>query len=240
MPRRRGSAGLRAPFTRRGRQILRQAPSATRCRGAVGIVFVRIRARWALFAATRQTLAQLIVFAVLNVGMTVLQLVLMPVMKALFGMTSLVDVGFQALPIGSDYYIFDYAAGPLPDGGGGLAYFLAVQLTLAIAQVLNFFAQRNITFKSNSNPWVAAAWYTLAYVVISFGAAALQGLYKAPVYDLFISVWGLGATGEAIADMVTMLINALISCAVYFPIFKIIFPSTPAPVVVVAREHADA
>lgn len=201
-------------------------------------VFVRLRARWALFAATRQTLAQLIVFAVLNVGMTVLQLVLMPVAKALFGMTPLVDTGFQTLPIGSDYFIFDYAAGPLPEGGGGLAYFLAVQVTLAVAQVLNFFAQRNITFKSTSDPWVAAAWYSLAYVVISFGAAALQGLYKAPIYDLFITVWGLGGTGEAIADMATMLINALISCAVYFPIFKIIFPSDQANVVVVERESA--
>ncbi|MCT9819488.1 hypothetical protein N3K63_04220 [Microbacterium sp. W1N] len=194
-------------------------------------MFLRLRARWALFAATRQTLAQLIVFAVLNVGMTVLQLVLMPVAKALFGLTPLVDIGLQALPIGSDYFVFDYAAGALPEGGGGLAYFLAVQLTLAIAQVLNFFAQRNITFKSNSNPWIAAAWYTAAYVVITFGAAALQGLYKAPIYDLFITTWGMGSAGEAAADMVTMLINALISCAVYFPIFKIIFRTDPVVVI---------
>lgn len=190
-------------------------------------MFVRLRARWALFSAARETLAQLIVFAVLNVGMTVLQLVLMPVSKALFGLTPLVDTDFQALPIGSDYFIFDYAAGALPDGGGGMAYFLAVQVTLAVAQVLNFFAQRNITFKSNSNPWIAAAWYTVAYVVITFGAAALQGFYKTPIYDLLIVGWGMGSAGEAVADMVTMLINALISCAVYFPIFKIIFRREP-------------
>jgi cellobiose-specific phosphotransferase system component IIC len=55
------------------------------------------------------------------------------------------------------------------------------------------------------------------------GAAALQGLYKTPVYDLFINGWGLGQTGETLADAVTMLVNALISCAVYFPIFKLIF-----------------
>jgi hypothetical protein len=185
---------------------------------------------WNGFAAARPTWAQLIVFSLLNIGMTVLQLVLMPVFRALFGATSLVDVGFQALPIGSGgYFMFDYAAGPLPTGGGGLSYFLAVQLTLAIAQVINFFAQRNITFKSNTNPWRAAAWYTVAYVVISLGAAALQGLYKAPVYDLFIRVWGWGATGETTADVVTMLINALISCAVYFPIFKIIFRREDEP-----------
>lgn len=100
----------------------------------------------------------------MNVGVTVIQLVLMPVIKALLGTTALVDTPSQALPIG-DYFIFDYTAGPLPAGGGGLAYFLAVLIT----------------------------------------------------------TWGLGASGEAIADVATMLINALISCAVFFPIFKLIF-----------------
>ncbi|MCI2956863.1 hypothetical protein MN032_04085 [Agromyces atrinae] len=191
--------------------------------------------RWRAFEHARPTLAQLIVFSLLNIGMTVPQLVLMPVFKMIFGMTSLVDVGFQAMQLGgsvggSPFYIFDYAAGALPDGGGGLAYFLAVQITLAIAQVINFFAQRNITFKSNSNPWWAALWYALAYVIITFGAAALQSVYKAPVYELLISTWGWGATGETLADVTTMLINALISCAVFFPIFKIIFRRDPEPV----------
>lgn len=190
----------------------------------------RISERWAAFEHARPTLAQLIVFAGLNVGITVLQLVMMPVFKWIFGMTELVDTGFRAFPIGSEYFIFDYAAGALPEGGGGLAYFLAVQVTLAIAQVINFFAQRNITFKSNTNPWWAALWYTLAYVVITFGAAALQGFYKAPVYELLITTWGMGAAGEATADVVTMLINALISCAVFFPIFKLIFRRTDVAV----------
>lgn len=190
---------------------------------------IRIAAeRWTAFEAVRPTLAQLVLFAIMNVGVTVLQLALMPGLKALFGMTALVQTPFQALPIGADigadgFYIFDYTAGALPDGGGGLAYFLAVQITLAVAQVINFFLQRSITFKSNSNPWWAALWYAIAYVVITFGAAALQSVYKAPVYELLISTWGLGASGEAMADVATMLINALISCAVFFPIFKLIF-----------------
>lgn len=193
-----------------------------------------IKDHWSAFAAKRPGIAQFIVFSVTSTGMTVLQLVMMPVIKWLFGMTSIVDTGFQVFPIGSNfdgstYYLFDYASGPLPVGGGGLAYFLAVQITLGIAQIINFFLQRNVTFKSNSSPWVAAVWYTIAYVVISIGAAALQGVYKAPVYELLISTWGLGAQGEALADIVTMLINALISFWVFFPIFKIIFKREPEP-----------
>ena len=191
-----------------------------------------IKKWWAGFQISHPELSKFGMFFLLSNGVTVLQLAMMPASRWFFdSFTDLTDVSFQVLPIGSNidgsqYYMFDYAAGPLPDGGGGLSYFLAVQLTLLVAHVINFFLQRNITFKSNTNPWWAALWYTLAYVVITFGAAALQGFYKAPVYELLITSWGMGPAGEAIADVVTMLINALISCAVFFPIFKLIFRRT--------------
>jgi hypothetical protein len=181
-----------------------------------------LAAAWAAFAEVKPTLAQLIVFSAFNVALTVLQLVIMPGFKLIFSGTSLVDVDFQAVPVGGGF-VFDYTAGALPEGGGGLAYFLAVQITLLIATVINFFLQRNLTFKSNTNVWTAAAWYSIAYVVLTFGAAALQTLYKTPIYELLMVTWGMGAAGETVADVITMLINALISCAIFFPIFKIIF-----------------
>jgi putative flippase GtrA len=194
--------------------------------------FNRIRTAWATFAARRPSTAQFLVFFVLSNGITLLQLIMMPAFRALLGLTDLVDVSFQVFPVGSQvdgspYYIFDYAAGGLPEGGGGLSYFLAVQITLAIAQIINFFAQRNITFKSNTSAWRAAFWYTLAYIVITFAAAALQGFYKAPIYDLLITTWGMGDLGETIADVITTIINAAISFWVFFPIFKVIFRRTP-------------
>ena len=156
-------------------------------------------------------------------------MILMPVFKALFGMTDLVNTNFQIWQVGQNFdgtafYVFNYAKGAIiVGGGGGLAYFLAVQITLLIAQVINFFAQRNITFKSNGNPWRAAMWYFIAYVIISIGAAALQGLYKAPIYNLMMNTWGLGSFGETLADIVTMIIYCAISFWVFFPIFRIIF-----------------
>ena len=71
--------------------------------------------------------------------------------------------------------------------------------------------------------WKAATWYVIAYIIISIGAAALQGLYKAPIYNLFMNTWQMGAAGETIADAITMIINCAISFWVFFPIFKIIF-----------------
>ena len=191
-----------------------------------------LRKWWKNFEDKHQTLAQFIVFFILSNGITVLQLVLMPAFKAVFAGTSLVGTAFQFLPVGvsngQTLYLFDYPAGAIQSGGGGgLAYFLAVEITLLIAQVINFFAQRSITFKSNSSILRAALWYAVAYVVITVVAAALQVLYKDPIYAWSISAMGPG--GETFADVVTMFINAAVSFWVFFPIFKVIFRDDPAP-----------
>jgi putative flippase GtrA len=183
---------------------------------------------WKSFEAKHPGVSQFLVFFMLSNGVTVLQMILLPALKWAFSYTALEATSFQALGVGtnldgSPYFVFDYAAGALPAGGGGLAYFLAVQITLAIAQIINFFAQRNITFKSTSNIWRSAFWYLVAYIVISIGAAALQGLYKAPVYNLLMNTWALGAWGGTLADFITMFINSAISFWVFFPIFKVIF-----------------
>ena len=186
---------------------------------------------WTAFEDKHTTAAQFIVFFILSNGITVLQLVLMPAFKAAFAHTSLVDTAFHFLPVGVSHghtaFLFDYPAGSMSVcGGGGLAYFLAVEITLLIAQVISFFAQRNVTFKSNSSVGKAAFWYAVAYVVITIAAAALQVLYKDPIYACAISTMGAG--GETVADVITMIINAAISFWVFFPIFKVIFKQEPS------------
>lgn len=173
-------------------------------------------------------ITQFIVFFVVCNGVTVLQLILMPVFKWIFGFTSLVTVNFQILQVGhnldgSPYYIFDYAAGSIASGGGGgLAYFLAVEITLGIAQIVNFISQRRVTFKADGSIWGPLFWYVLAYIIITIGAAALQGVYKTPLYEFLMARMGTG-TGTTVADVLTMLINSAISFWVFFPIMKWIF-----------------
>ncbi|WP_186578474.1 hypothetical protein [Aquibacillus kalidii] len=192
-----------------------------------------VSVHWIRFKEKHPNIAQFLVFLFVSYGVTALQLVLMPVIKGIFAKTSYVSISFQVLQLGHNfdgtaYYVFDYLAGPLASGGGGgLAYFLAVQITIAIAQVINFFVQRSITFKSNSNIWTAAIWYVIAYILITIGAAAAQGLYKEPIYNLLINTWEMGHAGETTADMITMKINGTISFWIFYPIFKVIFKQRP-------------
>ena len=188
---------------------------------------------WQRFREKRPGIAQFIVFFLVSNGVTVLQLIMMPLLRGIFAPTSLTETAFQVFPVGtnldgSTYYIFNYAAGKIAEDGtgGGLAYFLAVQISIGIAQVINFFAQRSVTFKSTGNIWKAAFWYVLAYIVITLAAGAAQGLYKVPLYNFFIG--SMGTVGERAADIITMVINSAISFWVFFPIFKIIFRNKPA------------
>ena len=188
---------------------------------------------WGGFKRKHPELAQFIVFFIVSNGVTVLQLIMMPMIKYFFSFTSLISTNFQLIPVGQNldgsiYYVFDYASGSITSGGGGgLAYFLAVEITLLIAQVINFFLQRNVTFKSSVSVAKAAAWYFIAWLLISIGAAALQGLYKIPIYDFFMNMLGQG-TGMMVADIITMLINSVISFWVFYPILKIIFKDKKA------------
>jgi putative flippase GtrA len=188
---------------------------------------------WTSFRHKHPGTARFLLFFLFSNGVTLLQIVLMPLFKQVFGMTSLIDIDFQVGQIGSNfdqspYYIFNYAAGALASGGGGgLAYFMAVQVTIAIAQIINFFAQRNVTFRSNTSIRRAALWYLAAYVMITIGAAALQGIYKARIYNLFINTWNLGGFGETSADIITVIINSAVSFWIFYPIMKLIFKQAP-------------
>ncbi len=208
---------------------------------------------WKAFEKRFPRLAEFLVFLLLSNGVTILQIALQDIFLAILNSTDLVNVSFQlwAIPGASSvhlldgqafytqYYIFDYFKGNMASlvewelidgtskmlpGGGGLAYFLSVQITGAIAQVINFFAQRNITFKSHGNPWWAAMWYVIAYFGIMIASSALQGLYKAPIYEFFLS----NNLGDFLPNLITMIIYAAISFWVFYPIFKFIFPSDEA------------
>ena len=99
---------------------------------------------WLKYKEKNPGIAQFLVFFLLSNGITALQMILMPLLKSAFALTDLVNTNFQVLQVGhnfdgSAYYVFNYAAGSLSEGGGGgLAYFLAVQIAMAITQIINF------------------------------------------------------------------------------------------------------
>lgn len=177
---------------------------------------------WNKFKQKHPEIATFLVFFISSNFVTIIQMLLQIILSSILLSTALVNINFQHLKVpgatnfvtGGQYYIFDFAAGE----AGGLAFFLATYITIAIAQIINFFLQRNITFKSKSNPWIAALWYLIAFIAITLISSALLGLYKKPIFDLF------GKSFEWLANIIVVIINCAISFWVFYPIFKVIFP----------------
>lgn len=177
---------------------------------------------WTKFKDKHPEIATFIVFFLSSNFVTIIQMILQIILSKILQSTNLVNINFQHLAVpgatnfvtGEQYYIFDFKAGE----AGGLAFFLATYITIGIAQVINFFLQRNVTFKSKTNPWIAALWYLIAFVAITLISSALLGLYKKPIFDFF------GASFEWLANIIVVIINCAISFWVFYPIFKVIFP----------------
>lgn len=101
--------------------------------------------------------------------------------------------------------------------GGGLGNFIAFEIAVFTAQCINFPLQRNITFKSDGNPYIQALWYFIGWVLISILVNAVWG-FIGPIFSHII-------TGEkAITDLLKTFITGGLSMVVFFFIFKIIFP----------------
>ena len=128
------------------------------------------------------------------------------------------------------YYVFNFTGGPVNTlvtktlngitgsylAHGGVSYFLATFSPLILSQVVSFFLQRKVTFKSSGNIAWQAMWYFAAFLVITVGANALYGVYQP---------WLYSTLGEAIGGLIAAFLQCCIAFWVFFPIMKLIFPS---------------
>lgn len=143
--------------------------------------------------------------------------------------TTTVTVAGAAVTGLNPYYVFNFTAGavntlvPMTLNGitgdylahGGAAYFLATFIPLILSQVVSFFMQRKVTFKSDGNMAWQAMWYFAAFLVITVGANALYGIYQP---------WLYSTIGEGLGGLVAAFLQCCIAFWVFFPIMKIIFP----------------
>lgn len=110
--------------------------------------------------------------------------------------------------------------------GGGLGYFISYETGSFLAQCINFPLQRNITFKSHGNPVYQAAWYFIAWVIISLICNAFNNLWM-PIAAVYIP--------PSIYNILVAFITGGVSMIIFFFVFKIIFPEKEDEVSSVSR-----
>lgn len=179
-----------------------------------------LRAWWAAFGARHTLVAQFVTFYAFSLAVTVLQYLMLTFLPGVFyRLTDWWHIPAQLihLDLGPvDTYVFDYPV--TGDETGGMGYFAAFAITLFVAQCVNFPMQRNITFRSKGNVWYQMAWYALAFVLITIVCSFLMGLYV-PFLKEHLA--------PAVYNIAITVVNGGVQMVIYFPIYKIIFPTSP-------------
>ncbi|WP_282945204.1 hypothetical protein [Cellulomonas endometrii] len=179
-----------------------------------------LHAGWSDFGARHTLIAQFVTFYAFSIAVTVLQYLMLTFLPGvLYRSTDWWQIPAQLIHLSLgpvDTYVFDYPV--TGDETGGMGYFAAFAITLFVAQCVNFPMQRNITFKSTGNIWYQMAWYILAFVLITVVCSFLMGLYV-PFLKEHLA--------PAVYNVAITVVNGGVQMVIYFPVYKIIFPSSP-------------
>lgn len=151
-------------------------------------------------------------FLTFSVGVTLIQYLIMIFLPYAFASLNDGSWGWPNVPVeaagGQPYMLIGDA--------NGLGYFIAFEISVFIAQCINFPLQRNITYRSHGNPWYQAMWYFIGWVLISVFTSAVWG-----ILNCFIVNWGWH---DAVAGLLKTFITGGVSMFIFFFIFLVIFP----------------
>lgn len=170
-------------------------------------------------------LYQIFYFFVFSMGVTIFQYLVFTFMPGILGMklagTEFMWPQAQVTVFGVDftwsllgYQVLRDSAGAVIIGGG-LGYFISYETGSFLAQCINFPLQRNITFKSHGNPVFQAAWYLMAWIVISLICNGFNNLWM-PIAAVYVA--------PAVYNLLVTFITGGVSMVIFFFVFKVIFP----------------
>jgi putative flippase GtrA len=156
-------------------------------------------------------------FILVSNGITVFKALALMFLPRMFAFLGTGDFGFpgiqmELLGIPFKWYIIGYSA-----EAGGLAYFTAYVTAMVAGEVVNFFLQRRLVFRSNGNILVQAVWYTAAFCVVTCVVNSVNCVWVDAVrYLLPQSLSWLHSIG-------TTVLNGGISMMVFFLVNKAVF-----------------
>ncbi len=177
---------------------------------------------WSRFEERSPKAAQWIreggLFIIISNLITVFKYLILQFLPKLFVGLPLIDFGFPGVDVTLfgvtfKWYIIGYGANQ-----GGLPYFCAYMIAMFIGEVINFFLQRNVTFRSKGNLAVQGLVYLIAFCVVtcvvnSINCAWIAVAADNPVFSI----------PDFIYNILTVVLNGGVSMVVFFFVNKWIF-----------------
>lgn len=152
------------------------------------------------FKNERPDLYEFIMFNLLSNIATITNFVVLNVSKS-FLFRPLLDVSFN-------WWVFDYSP-----ADGGLGSFLAFLFAYGSAQIVNFFVQREMVFKSDNDLSKGIPLYFITVLFVYFICLYVPTLIMEPLTELFGSLWATNLTNG---------VNIMIQVAIIYPMLKFV------------------
>lgn len=168
----------------------------------------------------RKNIWQFLKMFIISNGVTIFQYLFMTFTVPLFNLFGVTTDPLVIPAVDITLFGVSYQWGIIGEyAGDGFASWCATTTAIALAQCINFPLQRNISFKSKGNiPW-QIMWYAIGWVAITLIMGAVNNLWL-PLADALMP--------PAVYNILKTVVIGGISIAVFFPIFKIIFPEGEA------------
>lgn len=190
-----------------------------------------LKTKWSQFTDRHPSAAKWVreggLFVIVCNLVTVLKYFILQFLPYAFRGMAGIEFGWPGIPVtlfgvDFDWNIFGYAvkyeAGEVVVGGG-LGYFCAYMIAMAIGEMINFPIQRNFVFRSKGSVTYQIAWYFVAFIIVNCIVNSVNCIWVA-VAGLFMPdfVYNIGTT----------VLNGGISMVIFFVVNKIIFPEGEA------------
>jgi len=158
-------------------------------------------------------------FFIVSNLITVMKYFILLFLPAAFAHLSNVEFGWPGIPVTLFGETFKWNIFGYDVDHGGLGYFIAYMIAMAIGEIINFPIQRNFVFRSKGNLGKQIAWYLVAFIVINCIVNSINCVWVA-VAGLFVPGW--------LYNIGTVVLQGGISMVIFFFVNKIIFPEGEA------------
>lgn len=175
---------------------------------------------WATFATNHPSAAKWVreggLFVIVSNLITVFKYLLLQFLPAAFQGLPMVDFGWPGIPVTLFGETFKWNILGYDVAHGGLPYFCAYMVAMAVGEIINFPLQRNVVFRSKGKLGYQIMWYCVAFFIITCIVNSINCMWVA-VAGKFVP--------DFIYNIGTTVLNGGVSMVIFFFVNKIIFPA---------------
>lgn len=175
---------------------------------------------WMRFAEKHPSAAKWVreggLFVIVSNLITVFKYLLLQFLPAAFQGLPMVDFGWPGIPVTLFGETFKWNILGYDVAHGGLPYFCAYMVAMAVGEIINFPLQRNFVFQSKGKLRYQILWYCAAFCVVTC------------IVNSINCAW-VAVAGKFVPDFVynigTTVLNGGVSMVIFFFVNKSIFPA---------------